>query len=188
MTSPSLKLNKEHQYSLDGKPIDGLTATLKEAGLIRSSDEWYMTKGTAIHLATEYYDKGTLDEDILDPQIKPYLESWKRFRKDQNYTPFYIEKSLFDPIYLYAGTIDRLPLVDLKSGVKEKWHELQLAGYWNLCIVNGFFEQCKKPITIYLRKDGSSPEVISYSKKEMKDAFQAFLCFLHTARWKRRLH
>jgi folate-dependent phosphoribosylglycinamide formyltransferase PurN len=57
---PILTLNDEHQYSFDGKPVDGLTSTIKEAGLIRGADEWYMTRGTAIHLVTEFYDKGTL--------------------------------------------------------------------------------------------------------------------------------
>jgi hypothetical protein len=175
-----------HKYTFDGKPVDGLTSTIQEAGLISNyASEWYMTRGTYIHLATQLWDEGILDESTVDPQIKGYLESWKRFRKDQDYTPIEIELQLYDPIYLYAGTIDRLPLCDLKSGVEEKWHKWQLAGYWNLCKVNGFQDRCRNPFIVYLDENGDPPKLRNYTQSQMREALKDFLCILQFSRLKR---
>ena len=181
-----LKLDQvTHTYTLDGRRIDGLTSTIAEAGLIRSSDLGYLKKGTAVHRATELWDKGTLDESTVHPDIIGYLESWKCFRKDQNYTPLYIEKSLFDSIYLYAGTVDRLPLLDLKSGSKEAFHKWQLAGYWNLCKINGFEKLYQNPQNIYLDSDGGPPMVLNYTQAQMREALKEFFIILSFVRLKR---
>ena len=184
---PELLLDEFHQYRLDERPIDGLTSTIAEAGLIRGGDPWYMTRGSAIHLATEYFDKGTLDEDSVSDEIKGYLASWKQFRVDQNYTPTHIELKLYDPIYLYAGTLDRLPLLDLKSGAFAKWHRIQLAGYWGLCRINNLTDHCQNPISVYLEEDGRSPKVIQYTQQDMRKSLQDFLCLLSANRIKREL-
>lgn len=180
-----LELDDQHVYRLDGKRIDGLTSTIAEAGLIsKYGSDWHMQRGTFIHQATEYYDRDELDESSVDPQIQGYLESWKKFRKDQNYIPNQIELKLYDPIYLYAGTIDRLPLCDLKSGIEEKWHKWQLAGYWNLCKVNNFGDQCLNPFNVYLDKNGGSPKVRNYKQTEMREFLKDFLCILQFVRLK----
>jgi hypothetical protein len=185
---PELQFDEAtHTYSLDGRPLDGLTSTIKEAGLIRSNGDqaqWYMQRGKYIHLATELHDRGELDESTLDPQIVPYLESWKRFRGDQGYEPSHTELKLYDPIYLYAGTIDRLPLCDLKSGAEDRWHKWQLAGYWNLCKVNGFGDQCSNPFNVYLDEDGGPPKIRNYTQAQMREALKDFLCILQFVRLK----
>ncbi len=183
---PDLILTDDHHYFLDGKPIDGFTSTLKEAGLIRNSDQWYLTKGTAIHLATEYFDRGTLDEETLDPQIAPYLESWKRFRKDQNYTPIEIEYPTYHPELLVGCKIDRLPgPVDLKSGSPEPWHILQIAFQWSTLICHGMHNLARSPQDVYLDPDGGPPKVKSYKISEMREAFKVYCSMLHFIRWRR---
>lgn len=183
---PELILTNDHRYLLDGKPIDGLTSTIQEASLMGNyGSEWYLTRGTAVHLATELWDKGTLDESTVDPQIQGYLESWKRFRKDQGYTPIEIELKLYDPVYLYAGKIDRLPLCDLKSGSFEKWHIWQLSGYWNLCKVNCLQNQCLNPLNIYLDENGGPPKVKNYTQSQIREALKDFFCILQFVRLKR---
>jgi len=186
---PKLELDDQHRYTLDGKGLDGLTSTIAEAGLISGyGSDWYMQRGTFIHQATEYWDKGELDESTVDPHIQGYLESWKQFRKDQNYKPDEIELKLYDPIYLYAGTIDRLPLCDLKSGVEEKWHKWQLAGYWNLCRVNGLQDQCLNPFIVYLQEDGGPPKLKNYTQSQMRETLKDFLCILQFVRIKRGIN
>ncbi len=183
---PELILDENHRYTLDGRPLDGVTSILKEAGLINGyGSDWYLHRGTAIHKATEFYDRGTLDEDTIDPQIAGYLESWKRFRLDQDYQPTYYELSFSDPVLLYAGTLDRLPLIDLKSGAFAPWHVLQLAAYWNLIRVNMGQSHCLTPMGIYLDEDGRPPKVRTYTQTEMRQEFKSFCSFLHTVRWKR---
>ncbi len=181
---PEFTLSDEHVYTLDGRVIDGTTSILDEAGLIRGGDPWFMDRGTAIHKATEFYDRGTLDENTVDPQIAGYLKSWQLFRLDQDYIPIYIELPLSDPVLLYAGTLDRLPLIDLKSGAYAPWHSLQVAAYWNLARVNGYQAECLKPMGIYLQEDGGPPKIKTYTQTEVRQEFKTFCSFLHTVRWK----
>lgn len=100
--------------------------------------------GRAAHLATVYYDAGTLDPATLDPRVKPYLEGWARFRQETGFRPVpnLTEKVLHDPGYLFAGTVDRVGsfdngrtfnVVDIKTG--DPAHsavQFQTAAYANL--------------------------------------------------------
>ncbi len=180
---PELTLDENHVYRLDAKVLDGLTSTIKEAGLIRSNgDPWYMERGTAVHLATEYFDRGTLDEETVDPQIEGYLASWKTFRKDQGYNPTHIEFMTYEPSLLVATKIDRLPgPLDIKAGAPEPWHILQVAFQWG-CLKS---QDRVSPMDIYLDPEGGPPKVRSYTQAEMRKEFQSYCCFLHTIRWKR---
>ncbi len=183
---PELILTNDHRYLLDGKPIDGLTSTIKEAGLIRNSDEWYMTKGTAIHLATELWDRDTLDETTVDPQIQGYLESWKRFRKDQNYTPTHIEYQIYHPELMVGTKIDRLPgPLDLKSGSPEPWHILQIAFQAATLRIGHKLDLSSSPKDVYLDPDGGPPKVKVYTQSELREAFKVYASMLHFIRWRR---
>ncbi len=181
-----LLLDEFHQYTLDGKSLDGLTSTIAEAGLIRGGDPWYMGRGSAVHLATEFDDKNSLDESTVDPQIIGYLESWRRFRKDQNYTPTGIERKFFNSVLLVGMTIDRLPgPCDLKSGSPEPWHILQISLHWSTLIGLGLKDMAKSPMDIYLDPDGGPPKVKLYSYLELKEAYQVYCSMLHFLRWRR---
>jgi len=182
-----LILTNDHRYLLDGKGVDGLTSTIAEAGLIRESDEWYLKKGTAIHSATEFYDKGTLDESTVDPQIQGYLESWKRFRQDQNYTPIYIEYQTYHPELMVGTKIDRLPLLDIKSGSPESWHVLQV-GFQRECLkAHNLDEKLRmNAMDVYLDPDGGPPKIKIYKVYEMVEAFKVYASMLYFIRWKRQ--
>ena len=189
---PELILDDAHTYRLDGKVLDGLTLTIAEAGLIRGlGDAWYLTRGTAIHKATEFYDKKTLDESTVDTQIQGYLESWRRFRKDQNYTPTHIEYQIYHPELMVATTIDRLPgPLDLKSGGPEPWHVLQVGFQWG-CLKALYYNghplstSYQKPMDVYLDPDGGPPKIKVYSQGEMRESFKVYCSMLHFLRWKR---
>lgn len=184
---PELLLDENHHYTLDGKRIDGLTSTIAEAGLIGNfGSQWHMDKGTATHLATEYYDKGTLDESTVDPKIVGYLESWKRFRKDMDYTPSHIEYQTYHPELMVGMKIDRLPgPVDLKSGAPEPWHILQICVQWSALICHGMHDLARSPQDIYLDPDGGPPKVKPYKTSEMRDAFKVYASMLVFLRWRR---
>ena len=184
---PELLLDENHHYTLDGKPLDGLTSTIAEAGLMGNfGSEWHMDRGSKIHLATEYFDKGTLDESTVDPQIQGYLESWKRFRADQNYIPIDIERQFFNSVLLVGMTIDRLPgPCDLKSGSSEPWHILQISLHWSTLIGLGLKDMAKSPMDIYLDPDGGPPKIKLYSYLELKEAYQVYCSMLHFIRWRR---
>jgi hypothetical protein len=185
---PELLLDENHIYHLDGRQIDGLTSTLAEAGLMGNfGTEWHLTKGTAVHLATELWDKGTLDESTVDPQIAGYLESWKRFRDEQNYIPTHIEFKVVNPILQVATTIDRLPgPYDLKSGAPEPWHILQVAFQWATLWGGGdMIEFITSPMDIYLDQEGKSPKVKTYKYPELKEAYKVYCSMLFFLRWRR---
>lgn len=183
-----LEFQKEgHLYKYDGKPVDGLTSTIEEAGLIGSwGNAWYLDRGSKIHLATQYHDEGTLDESTVDPQIWPYLNSWVRFLYEQDYKPIEIEYKIYHPELKVGMTIDRLPgPVDLKSGAPEPWHILQIAVQWSALICNGLHDLARKPMDVYLDPDGGPPKVKLYKTSEMREAFKVYCSMLYFLRWRR---
>ena len=176
-------LTPEHVYidSDTDRVFPGVTSVIKDAGLMgyMPGDEWYLERGTAVHEATALWDRGVLDEDSLDPQIAPFLASWKQYRADTGFAPKLIEEIFVDPIFGYAGTIDRDGL-DIKSGSPAKWYVLQNAAYWHSPIVN------KGPWqTVFLRENGSY-KVVVYAPQELYEAFQVFTAALTLNAWKTR--
>ena len=183
----------KHEYRLDGKLLDNVTSVIREAGFMPSYTpadlEWYLERGRAIHKATELYDKGELDESTVDPRIFGYLKSWKTL--NFKYHPQHIEMPLCDPIYGYAGTIDRLPLLDIKSGQPEKWHRIQLGAYYGLCRANltvKEFPPAAAGMCVYLQEDGSAPKVITHKYTDLHDALKIFHAALIVIRAKREMN
>lgn len=185
--SEQLILTNEHEYFLGNKKLDGLTATIAEAGLVGNfGGEWYLERGTAIHLATELWDRDVLDESTVDPQIQGYLDSWKRFRKDQAYVPVEIEYPTYHPELLVGCKIDRLPgPLDIKSGSPEPWHILQICVQWSALICHGLHDYARSPQDVYLDPDGGPPKVKLYKTSEMREAFHIYSSMLVFLRWKR---
>lgn len=182
---PEIILDTEkHIYTVDGVHYDGVTTVIRDAGLMPSFSvqgvDWYLRRGSYIHLATELFDKGDLDETTLDPQISGYLESYKKL--GLKYKPEEIEIKLCDPIYQIAGTLDR-PDCDLKSGVSAPWHLLQASIYWHLKKINNIDDKPLK--TFYLQEDGSMPKVQIYTIKDMIQGTKVFLSALCVVRWKK---
>ena len=133
---------ENHIYRLEGVVIPSVTQIIKDAGLVNFdfiSDELLAAKadlGNKVHKTAELNDKGILDYEDLHPKLRGYLDSWIKFRKDFGFIPSEIEMEYFHPLYRYAGKIDRvgtangvLTLVDIKSGIKQKYHHVQLGGY-----------------------------------------------------------
>jgi len=74
--------------------------------------------GTAVHKATELWDKETLDVSILSEPLVPYLNGWKKFLSDFNgifIVPEFIEKSFISKKWGFRGTPDRIVLIDKKT-------------------------------------------------------------------------
>jgi hypothetical protein len=158
-----------HQYKLDGIVIPGVTEILTTAGLINfdfvSPDvlEYSADLGKKVHSTTELYDRQDLDVTTLHPTLISYLESWIKFKKAYNFIPYGIETQYFHPVYKFAGRLDRvgyidaggyMALVDIKSGVKAKHHEIQTAGYKILYDYGKKrAEQIKRRFCVYLSED-----------------------------------
>jgi len=115
-----------------------VTTLLVAEGFIDS--QWFTEtareKGTFVHKATELFDKGELDEDQLDPVLKPYLDGWKNFLFDSKFKILEIEQRITREDIQLTGCPDRIgilngkdTIVDAKSGLIYPTTGLQLSGY-----------------------------------------------------------
>ncbi len=97
--------------------------------------------GRAVHRACELDDKGDLDGDTLHPVVAPYLEQWRKFRRDMRVQVIGNEHIVVNTLHKYVGTNDRLvafgrfelAVLDIKSGMKRRTHEWQTGGYKAAC-------------------------------------------------------
>jgi len=143
---------EDHKYTYKESPSAGIielpsvTTIIKDAGLSQDFDnikgelDWYGDRGTKIHKACHLHDMNNLDEGSLAPEIKGYLEGWKRAKLNLNLVVMHSELVVFDPVLGYAGTLDKFgtvkvkrstkyALVDIKSGSPHPSHGVQLAAY-----------------------------------------------------------
>jgi hypothetical protein len=151
---------ESHTYTIAGRRLMSVTQSLALVDDRWRIDPFYLQRGKFIHRACELYDNGELDESTVDPQIRPYLDAYQKFLSDTGFKQGSIELRLAHPKLFYAGTLDRIgelngvdALIDLKSGVKVRVDELQLAAYWELCRVNKI--PVKKCFDLYLRDNGT---------------------------------
>lgn len=122
---------EDHTYWDGGLRVPNVTSAINlfansYAGIPKAILEQAMHRGNAVHLATEYYDKGILDYNALDPSLKPYIDAWLRFRQETRFTPTLIEERVYHHGYKYAGTLDRIGIfrdpgneevvLDIKTG------------------------------------------------------------------------
>lgn len=110
-----LTFEKErHCYYLNNIPMSGVSSILKRAGIVDLSGipadvlERACQFGTAVHLACELWDKGTLDIATLDLPLVPYLEAWQKFVKDYECEMVAIEEPVFSKVWWFAGKLDRI--------------------------------------------------------------------------------
>lgn len=148
-----------HTYLLDSRPIPSVTQILASVfGNQFWYDDWYANRGTALHLAIQYLNRGTLDINSVDPEIMGRLNAYERFLKETGLKIIDSEKSLYSTKYRYAGTIDLIMsghnnqyiIGDIKSSVEPK-ADLQVAGYSLLYTE----KPIKKLCSIELKSNGS---------------------------------
>ena len=96
--------------------------------------------GSHVHAATDFFDKGVLDEQTLDESLKPYLLGWKNFLRDTGFQVTHSEQQVFHPLLKYAGTLDRRGIwkkttwcLDIKTGKPPKTVGPQTAAYQVAC-------------------------------------------------------
>jgi len=132
-----------HLYLIDGEVVPGLTEIFTDLGIInnRFYTEEARERGRLIHLITELYDRGSLDIDTVDPRLLGYFEAYRNFLDKHNPEIIEIEKPIGNKVLKYASKLDRVfkmkiapgyigkIITDLKTGAKERWHQLQLTAH-----------------------------------------------------------
>lgn len=190
---PQVSLNKErHVYVLeDGREVyTSVTGVLKKAGLYAQyipNAEYHMSLGKTRHETIEYYEDGSLDMDTLDGRLKPYLDSYIKFRDDSSdWQVRLAEKSLYHPEHDYAGTLDIFTttgcLLDIKGPSNDPTpSQLQLGALWGLLQINGY--DCASAGTVHLQKDGSIAIIKNpMTRQLLEEAYDAFITILKETR------
>lgn len=115
-----------HTYYLNGQKVPGVTSVLKPLtdystvppDVLQAAADF----GKAVHRACELDDLMELDEDTMDPALRPYLSAWRKFCADHRVSWLEIERPVHHQSLRYAGTPDRigdvqglLSVVDIKT-------------------------------------------------------------------------
>lgn len=178
-----------HLYYLDGELIPSVTTILSHEGLypdFEFVDRWYAERGSLVHLATHYLDNGTLDRESLDSEILPFIESYEKFKEVYRFQVEESEIRLYNETYWFCGTADKVgkilwngqvreALIDLKCGQPEWGYQFQLAGY---SFAKGLHYSTLR-LGVYLKKDGSLPQVIEYTDTNDFSIFHAATILYH---------
>ena len=140
----------QHEYRLDGIPIPSVTSIIKD--VIRYDEKWahlhqrgimteeqlasYAQFGSAVHKACELYLKKSLDEEELDPVLKPALDGFCKFLDETKFKLIQSEEKMYSRELWYAGTLDlygeikgKKAVIDIKTGKPAKWHPIQTGAY-----------------------------------------------------------
>lgn len=148
--------------------------------------------GTAVHMASELDDLGTLDESTVDPAVVPYLDAWRLFKQEHQPEVIAIELKLFHDIHRYAGTVDRVLIMngittvaDIKARTSlSPVVGLQLAAYEELYKQNSMAKQLldnkTQRIAIQLMPDGKY-KIKSYNDRR---DIAVFLSQLKVNQWR----
>ena len=135
-----------HTYTVDGEKWPSVTTILDPLleldGIPRAALEAAARFGSHVHMATDLYDKGQLDEDALDPHLAPYLAGWKAFLRESGVVVIASELRVCHRLLKVAGTLDKLVrgkryrhILDVKSGAEVPWTVgMQTAGYRELYV------------------------------------------------------
>jgi hypothetical protein len=185
-----------HTYAIDGIEVVSVTQALEEAGLVdfsvvnREVLKRAQSFGEAVHQACHLDDLGILDIDTVDKPVKPFLDAYRKFRKEMKFIIQASEEVVASEKYMYAGTLDKrgvlngkMAIVDLKTGQMYKTTALQTAGYQEAYNEGkSRKEQIKTRWAVQLKKDGS------YALDEYTDSTDrtVFLACVAVANWKRR--
>lgn len=173
----------KHEYRLSGRVVPSVTQVIRGMLPGWKTDEWYLTRGAAIHLGCELFDKNDLDWSTVSTEIEPRIRAWESFRRDYSGKLHEIEVALGHSTFMYAGRIDRIFLdgkdwviADIKS-VFEPQAIPQLGGYslmWRLAAPE---VRNVRGLAVEVNDDGSY-KAHWLTVHEMKQAEQTFINLL----------
>jgi hypothetical protein len=186
-----------HTYtSLEGASYPSVTTVLKPWSPLGRVPEHMLeharARGDLVHLATEMADKGSLYEESLDAETLLYLDGWRKFLRDWNFTVLGNEERVIHLIFGYAGTLDRYGvgtapggkrqkhiLLDIKTGAPDPTHGPQTAAYARALMDGGSAVDLR--LTVYLKPGDYKVE----QHRELED-WAVFMAALQFHRWKER--
>ncbi|MCX6553146.1 MAG: hypothetical protein NTY02_19455, partial [Acidobacteria bacterium] len=125
-----------------GRVLPSVTEILRGVGLVDTTffTEDGRTRGRYVHEALALDHDGALDDETLDPALRPFVDAWRACKRDKDFRVLAFEQGVCDAVRGYAGTYDLLVregdnsllapiLIDIKSGQPSPWVCLQTAAY-----------------------------------------------------------
>lgn len=163
----SLTLTPDHKYYHGERRLVSVSEVLDDSGLrdVSYYKSTNLVLGEMVHRMMALYELNRLNEDTLDPELRPYLDSWKKVEAVIPFICDDTEVMLSDLIHGFAGRPDWIGarcyledhdschcVIDWKTGAKQRWHDYQLAAYSQL--VYGLAGAWPLRIAVYLQSDG----------------------------------
>ncbi len=199
--------DENHIYRENSVIVPGVNEILKASGIVNydhipaDTRAGGMHFGRVIHATTSLWDNNKLDYDFVvandkntEFKVIPYLNGWRKFRKDYNITKTKIisnEKMLYSKEKIFAGQHDRVILIqdftmlDIKLYADSKsGGDLQTAGYSILWDENYPKKKIKNRIVVKLVPNNYGITVYS-NKSDYYDFLVCLQC--HNLKAKRGL-
>jgi hypothetical protein len=129
----------EHRYYWGTREVPSVTTILKN-GAASFAPDASRKRGTMAHAITAMMDHWTIGLEDVPDDYRGFAVAWQAFKDKELFVPSEIEVPGIDAEKRYAGTIDRIGTVgdrgrwvlDIKTGLRNAWHDLQVAGYQGL--------------------------------------------------------
>lgn len=174
---------EKHEYTRDGVVIPSLTEILQSVGIVDAAwfNDYARDRGTFVHQATALWDKGTLDEDNLDPQLFMYLAAWRLFKVESGIFMEHmdIENPYFHDMLSYGCTPDRVAdgfnnrqvIIEIKTNKLPWWCAIQTAGQ-ELAVTQGVGPHAPRlrRIGVELHADGTY-KMQEYTDRNDREVF-----------------
>lgn len=182
-----------HTYYIDGVAVPSVTqiCSILTAGKYsggRGVIDAARARGTAVHELCEAYDYGTLEE--VPTELAGYVKAYSDFCRDYRPEWLYIEHQMYSRQLKYAGTCDRVGMIDGKWTVvdlkttanMDRASKLsllaQLAAYQELAYTIGEAPDMTNGLGVQLKRDGSYTVHTQYEIMRRYDA-DGFTLFRH---------
>jgi hypothetical protein len=116
-----------HTYTVGGVVVPSVTRILRPLTDFSHVPPDVLARaaafGTAVHRMIYLEEGGDLDEEALDPILRPWLNAWRKWRTETKLRVLERERPVYKPLMQYAGTMDMLGelgrhkvVLDLKTG------------------------------------------------------------------------
>lgn len=155
--------DKGHIYELDGETLPSVSELTRFLSREIYSDvsqfrlDRAAERGAKVHRLTEALDK--YGEAEAQPDVLPYLQAYVKFRREHTVTWEQIERAMYHPDRLYAGTIDRLGMVDGKRCIVDIKTSSQIKKPLYTAQLNLYRLMLPEPVEalyiLHLKPDGS---------------------------------
>lgn len=157
---------EDHTYEVNGQVIPAVSEIIRfisrevygevtQYVLDNAAD-----RGTRVHKATQMLD--VVHDVECDEDIVPYVQAYVQFLRDHKPSWRFIEKSMYHPELMYAGTLDRMgdidgkkTIVDIKtsSSLQKVMYGAQLNLYRKMMEAN--YHDVERLCVLHLKKDGT---------------------------------